>query len=76
MTQMAEGLVSGLDLKLERVARQVKASDLAERMTVSRSWLSQLESRHSIKPDVARRYRESLATFPSLATQSDGASAR
>jgi transcriptional regulator with XRE-family HTH domain len=75
MTTMNEELVSGLELKLERVARQVKASDLAAQIGVSRSYLSQLESRHSVKPEAAQRYRAGLATFPSLASHSESSSA-
>ena len=75
MTDVTEMLVSGLDLKLERVARQVKAIDLAEQMGVSKFYLSQLEGRHSIHPDVAAKYRQSLATFPSLARPTDTPSA-
>ena len=72
---MTEMLVTGMDLKLERVARQVKAMDLAARMGVSRSYLSQLEARYSVQPDMAERYREALATFPSLARPTEPASA-
>lgn len=72
---MNDMLVTGVDLKLERVARQVKAMDLAERMGVSRSYLSQLEGRYSVQPEMARRYREALATFPSLARPSEAPTA-
>lgn len=65
---MNDVLVTGMDLKLERVARQVKATDLASRMGVSRSYLSALESRYSVVPEKARAYRSALATFPALAT--------
>lgn len=69
---MTDVLVTGMDLKLQRVARQVKATDLAARMGVSRSYLSQLESRYAVQPDAASRYRDALATFPSLVRPSDG----
>ena len=65
---MTDMLVTGMDLKLERVARQVTATALAERMGVSRSYLSQLESRYAVAPDKAKAYRSALATFPTLAT--------
>lgn len=68
---MTDVLLTGMDLKLERVARQVTATALAEKMGVSRSWLSMLEGRYSVKPEVSSRYLEALASFPSLASRSE-----
>jgi transcriptional regulator with XRE-family HTH domain len=64
-------LVTGMTLKLERVGRNVKQTDLAARMGVSRTWLSTIESRYAVDPDVAQRYRQALVTFPSLASPSE-----
>ena len=72
---MTDVLVTGMDLKLARVARQVTATALAERMGVSRSYLSQLESRYAVRPEQAERYQTTLATFPALAAPSQAASA-
>jgi transcriptional regulator with XRE-family HTH domain len=68
---MTDVLISGLTLKLERVSQNVKATELAARMGVSRPYLSQVESRWSVDPKMAVRYREALATFPSLASPAD-----
>lgn len=72
---MNDVLITGMTLKLERVARQVKATDLAERMGVSRAYLSTLENRYAVKPDKAENYRKALATFPAIPTAPEGQSA-
>lgn len=72
---MTEMLVSGTDLKLERIARHVKQGELAARMGVSPSRLSNLEARAVVNADKALAYRRALATFPAVATPSEPASA-
>lgn len=68
---MTDVLTNGMTLKLERIARYVKATDLAARMGVSRAYLSQLEARGAIQPEAADRYRKALATFPSLTSPAE-----
>lgn len=72
---MTDVLVTGMTLKLERVAQSVKQTDLAAKMGVSRPYLSALENRYAVDPEVAQRYRTALASFPSLATPAEPASA-
>ena len=72
---MTDMLVTGMTLKLERVARNVKQGDLAERMGVSRSYLSMLEGRYVVPAEAAERYRKYLASFPSLTSPSEPLSA-
>lgn len=69
---MTDVLVTGMDLKLARIRQQVTATALARKMGVSRPYLSQVESRYAVQPEMANRYREALASFPSLASPSDG----
>lgn len=69
---MTDVLVTGMTLKLERIARNVKQGQLASRMGVSPSKLSRLEDRYAVGPDAARQYRSALATFPSLTNAQDG----
>jgi hypothetical protein len=53
---------TGLDLKLERVARRVKARAIAEAMGVHPSRISTIEAEHYPSPETVVRYREALAT--------------
>lgn len=55
--------MNGLDLKLERIARQVKAQDVAREMGVTASRITQLErpESHPTPPTIAR-YRAALDT--------------
>lgn len=72
---MTDVLVTGMDLKIARIRQQVSATDLAARMGVSRATVTNIEQRHGVKPEQAERYRAALATFPTLATPTDGQSA-
>lgn len=72
---MTDVLTTGIDLKVQRIRRQVTGRALAERMGISTATLTRLEQRGAVQPDVAQRYRDALATFPALATPSDGQSA-
>lgn len=60
--------VSGLALKLERTARRLRVRDMAEAMGVSPARISNIESRAIVTDEAARRYREALATLPTVAT--------
>lgn len=55
--------MNGLDLKLERIARQVKAQDVAREMKVTPSRITQIE-RPATNPTPATiaRYRAALDT--------------
>lgn len=67
MSTMQASPVSGLTLKLERVARDVKSSDLAAQAGMSRSWVSRVESRRIVNAADVERYRAALTTFPTVA---------
>jgi transcriptional regulator with XRE-family HTH domain len=67
---MTDVLVTGMSLKLERIARSVKQGQLATRMGVSPDTLSRLENRYAVTSEQAQRYRKALATFPSLTSPS------
>lgn len=56
-------MTSGLDLKLERVAADVRTQDLAEAMGVHPSRITYLEGRRVITPKAETQYREALATL-------------
>lgn len=71
LCNMTDVLVTGMALKLERTARNVKQSALAARMGVSADKVSRLENRYAVDPDMARQYRKALATFPSLASPAE-----
>lgn len=58
------GNYSGRQLKLLRVARSVKATDLAQVMRVSHSTVSQIESRAIVRPEQAVAYKVALESFP------------
>lgn len=59
---------TGLSLKLERVARRVKANRVAAAMGVSASRVAAIEREAFITPETARRYREALATCATSGT--------
>jgi DNA-binding XRE family transcriptional regulator len=69
---MTDVLDTGMDLKVERIRRLVKATDLAERMGISRATLNRIEGLAGVKPGTALHYRAALATFPAVATAQDG----
>lgn len=64
---------SGKDLKLERVAADVQANVLADRMKVSRSTLWHIEKAALVTDQQAADYRSALATFGDVATSSKDA---
>jgi hypothetical protein len=62
-------MITGLDLKLRRIARRVKVIDLAKAMGYAHhSRISQIEGSAVVQPDTAERYMTALSTFPEVAT--------
>jgi len=59
---------TGLNLKLRRTACRVRVIDLAARMGVVHSRVSQIEATAVVSNDAAARYLDALATFPEVAT--------
>lgn len=59
--------MTGLDLKLRRVAADVRVKDLAEAMGVTDSRISRIESdRRHVTDDAERRYLAALATLATV----------
>lgn len=68
--------LTGLDLKLRRVRKQIKVKDLAREIGVSSSRLSRIESPNNrVTDSMFRRYTEALDTFGTSSTSQDGRSA-
>lgn len=59
---------TGLDLKLKRVAKRVRVTDLAARMGVQHPRVSHIEGAALVTDDAARKYLDALATFDDVAT--------
>jgi DNA-binding XRE family transcriptional regulator len=59
---------TGKELKLARVAIDVKATDLADRMGINRATLWIIEKSAVVPPERVEQYREALATFENVAT--------
>lgn len=56
-----EGAVTGLDLKLRRVAARLQAKDIAARMGISSSRVSRIEDpAYRVTDRMYRRYMEAL----------------
>jgi hypothetical protein len=55
--------MTGLDLRLLRVAQRAKSKDLAKAMGVHTSRVSMLESQAIVTDEAARRYVEALQTL-------------
>ena len=53
---------SGKDLKLQRVAADVKTKDLASAMGVTASRVSRIENTRTVTPDAEGKYLEALFT--------------
>ena len=66
---------TGLHLKITRTARRVRVIDLAARMGVVHSRVSQIEATAVVSDDAAARYLEALETFPDVATSEPQAAA-
>jgi transcriptional regulator with XRE-family HTH domain len=56
-------VTTGLDLKLHRVAANIKGYELAEAMGVSASRVSAIEGSRIVQPDTATRYLTALDTL-------------
>lgn len=70
-------MATGLDLKLKRVAADVRAKDLAEAMGVADSRISHIEKSRVVTEEAASRYLaalETLATVPAVERQIEAAS--
>lgn len=64
--------MTGLELKLLRTRKRVKAKDLAARMDVRPGRVSQIEALAVVSAPAVTRYLAALATFPEVA-ESHGA---
>ena len=54
---------TGLDLRLKRVAADIRQGDLAKAMGVPQGRVSYLEGRRVITPEAEQRYLAALATL-------------
>ena len=61
--------MTGLDLKLKRVAKRVRVTDLAVRMGVGHPRVSHIEGSAIVTDEAAQRYLDALATFDDVATE-------
>lgn len=66
---MTSGGASGLDLKLRRVAADVRAKDIADAMGVHRTRISRIESSRTVTPDTSSRYLAALAMCATKSTE-------
>lgn len=60
---------TGLALKLERTAKRVKATELAQKMGVKRQRISTIESLAVVSDDAASRYRDALMSLTTAAEE-------
>lgn len=60
--------MTGLELKLRRVALRIKVQDLAERMGVSASRISAIENQAVVTDETIRRYLDALTTSATIPT--------
>lgn len=59
--------MTGLELKVQRVARGVRVTDLAQRMGLkTHSRVSHIEAMRQVPDKAAARYLSALATFPNV----------
>lgn len=56
--------MTGMTLKLQRVERRVRVTDLAHAMGVKHSRISQIENQATVTQRTASRYLAALSTFP------------
>jgi transcriptional regulator with XRE-family HTH domain len=64
---------TGKELKLARVANDVTATALADRMGINRATLWHIEKSATVDPTRAEQYRKALATFENVATEGSAA---
>lgn len=62
-------MTSGKDLKLQRVAADVKVKDLASAMGVTDSRISRIENSRIVTPDAEARYLAALTTCNTNSTE-------
>lgn len=60
---------TGLELKLKRVAKRVRVTDLADRMGVGHPRVSHIEASAIVTDEARQKYLEALATFDDVATE-------
>lgn len=60
--------VTGLELKLQRVALRVKNRELAEAMGVDPSRISAIERQAYVTPETVERYTKALGTLRQVPT--------
>lgn len=72
---MNDSRVSGKDLKLMRMAADVRLIDLAAAMDIQPSGVSAIESRRLVTEKARVRYVAALATFATSETPADGTAA-
>lgn len=63
--------MTGIDLKVRRVAADVRLKDLAAVMGVSDSRVSRIEGSRQVTDDAAERYLRALATFGTVSAADD-----
>lgn len=56
----------GIDLRLKRTAKRVRVTDLAHKMGVQHSRVSQIEATAVVTERASERYLAALATFPDV----------
>lgn len=62
---MASDVVSGLDLKVERIRARITATAVASEMGVTRQRVSAIEALAVVTSDVAERYRGAVMSLTS-----------
>lgn len=55
--------MTGMELKLRRVAARVKGTELARAMGITSSRISAVEREAVVTPEMARRYLDALTTL-------------
>lgn len=58
---------TGLDLKVERIRRDVKVKDLAQQVGRHPAWVTRIEARRSVPAAQAQTYRDGLAALAASA---------
>lgn len=65
--------LTGLDLKLQRVAAKVQVRQLADAMGITSSRLSRIEDEPRVTHQMLARYTKALDTFRTSGTSQDAA---
>lgn len=65
--------MTGLELKLKRVAADVKSKDLAAALGVTTSYVSRIEGRRVVTPEMHDRYVAALTTCITKSTEGTAA---